>query len=336
MRGWQSFDTDMSRIPKLVKWQNRLALLLPLIAGPVLAQGLIPVDDGYTVSQRYFDNKANYPEMRWPELHFAAGQSIQFDRRYKLVGSRELHIDIFLPAAANRKSQSMMLVHGGGWRSGNKSHLYALANLLAQSGYTVFLPEYRLSAEALYPAGLVDLNDAIVWIKSQAENYDIQPDQLAIVGGSSGGQMAALLAYTADQSLFKTSVDDDTRVNAMVDLDGVLDFTTPLAIKYENKAGDQSAVGLWFGGAMEKTADKWQQASAAKHVHPQAPPTLIISSGQQRFTAGKETVMRQLDEYGIRNKYVEYDEILHTFWLFEPWVSEVAATIDQFLTGTVE
>jgi acetyl esterase len=295
------------------------------------AADLIPSDDSYTVSQRYYDYKEQNPELEWPVLQFQAGQEIMFDRLYKKIGDRELHIDIFLPQAAQRNHQAIMLVHGGGWRSGNKSHFYPMANLLAQRGYTVFLPEYRLSAEARYPDGLVDLNDAIVWVKQQADQHGFNKDKLALGGGSSGGQMAALLAYTADVPLYKSNAADDTRVSALIDLDGVLDFTTPLAIEFENKLGDQSAAGLWFGGAMEKTLEKWQEASAARHVDEFSPPTLIISSGQLRFTAGSEQVRRDLDKHGIRNEYFQYDEVIHTFWLFEPYLSEVVDKIDRFL-----
>lgn len=308
-----------------------LFVTLVLIAPPGDAGDLTAVDDSYTVSQRYFDNIEQHPELVWPEMQFAAGQRVQLDRRYKKIGGRELHLDVYLPVHDRINGQAIMLVHGGGWRSGNKSHFAPMAVRLAQRGYTVFTPEYRLSAEALYPAGLIDLNDAIVWSRKRAADYGFDPGKLAIGGGSSGGHMAALLAYTADEVTFKSSANDDTRVNALIDLDGVLDFTTPLAIRYENKDGDESAAGLWFGGAMEKTPEKWQQASPARHVDSQSPPTLIISSGQQRFTAGKDSVLEQLDGHGIRNEYVQYDEILHTFWLFEPYLSEVADTVDQFL-----
>ncbi len=310
-----------------------LAVVFMLGIAPDCGAQTYTVDDSYTVSQRYRLNKERFPELELPVVQFERGQRAEFDRGYKQVRNRELHIDIFLPAPADASRHAIVLVHGGGWRSGNKSHFYPLANLLAQRGYIVFLPEYRLSPEAQYPAGLNDLNDAIVWVKQQATVYDFDCSQLAIGGASSGGQMAALLAYTSNTSLFKTSPDDDTRVSALIDLDGLLDFTTPLAVKHENKAGDKSAAGLWFGGALEKVPEKWQQASAARHVHPEAPPTLIISSGQPRFTAGADSVLGHLDEYGIRNKYMQYDEILHTFWLFEPYVSEVAIAIDQFLAS---
>lgn len=310
-----------------------LTASLPCAAPGVQAADLIPSDDSYTVSQRYYSYKEQNPELEWPVLRFEAGQEILFDRLYKKVDGRELHIDIFLPQAERRNRQAILLVHGGGWRSGDKSNFYAMANLLAQRGYTVFLPEYRLSAEAQYPSGLVDLNDAIVWAKQQSDQYGFDRDQLALGGGSSGGQMAALLAYTADEPLYKSNPSDDTRVGSLIDLDGVLDFTTPLAIEYENRLGDQSAAGLWFGGAMEKTLQKWQEASAVRHIDEFSPPTLIISSGQMRFTAGSEQVRRDLDEHGIRNEYFQYDGVIHTFWLFEPYLGEVVDKIDRFLNA---
>ncbi|MFX7918446.1 alpha/beta hydrolase, partial [Acinetobacter baumannii] len=88
-------------------------------------------------------------------------------------------------------------VHGGAWASGNKSHSYPFANLLAQRGYAVFMPEFRLSPEAPYPAALHDVNAAILWVKGRAAEFGMRPDGLAIGGDSSGGQMAALLAYSA-------------------------------------------------------------------------------------------------------------------------------------------
>jgi acetyl esterase len=293
----------------------------------------IPVDDSYTVSQRYYAYSAEYPDLRWPTIEFAAGQKVAFDRRYKTVGERELHMDVFIPSAEITKHHGILLVHGGAWRSGNKSHFFTLANLLSQRGYTVFLPEYRLAPEAKYPAGLVDINDAIVWVKEHADDFDIDPSKIALGGGSSGGQMAALIAYASDNAAFKSHPNDDTHVSALVDLDGVLDFMTPLALQHENAAGNASPAALWLGGAMEKATDRWKAASAAGYVSAQSPPTLIISSGQARFTAGKEEVLSALEGYGIRAEYFEFSNVPHTFWLFDPYVTQVAGLVDHFLAA---
>jgi acetyl esterase len=309
-----------------------MIVLAVLAAEAATGSGLLSIDDSYTVSRRYLAYKDEYPSLKVPELTFKAGQRVLFDRLYKTVGDRELHLDIFLPAPSKRGSrQGVMLVHGGGWRAGEKSEFYAMANLLAQRGYAVFLPEYRRSPEAPYPAGLIDVNDALAWVKAQAGTYGVDRDHIALGGGSSGGQMAALLAYTSNTSLFKTHANDDTRVNALFDLDGVLNFTSPLALQFENAAGDASPAALWLGGSAEHAAGKWREASASVHVDAQSPPTLIISSGAPRFTAGKDEVLAELERHGIRHQYLELVNVPHTFWLFEPHLSKVVGDMDAFL-----
>ena len=305
-----------------------LAISCAAGAGP---RELRSVDDSYTVSQRYYAYKEQYPQLQWPTLVFQPGQQVLFDRLYKQSGERELHIDVFLPDAVRATRKAIVLVHGGGWRSGNKSNFYAMANLLAQRGYAVFLPEYRLSPEATYPDGLVDINDAIVWAKGQAGAFGIDPRQIAIGGESTGGHMAALIAYTADLGLFKTHVTDDTRVSALVDLDGVLDLTAPLALKYENAAGNASPAALWLGGSMEQATERWHEASPARYVGAHSPPTLVVTSGEPRFTAGLDEVLAALRGHGIRCQIAAFDGTPHAFWLFDPYVGQVVEKMDSFL-----
>ena len=292
-----------------------------------------PVDDSYSISQRFYAYRDEHPELKEPVLSFTEGQQVLFDRRYKVADDRELHLDVFLPSADKANDQAIMFIHGGGWRSGNKSHFYPLANLLAQQGYVVITPEYRLSMEAQYPAGLEDINDALAFAKEHAAAWGFNPTRIALGGGSSGGHMAGLIGNTANTTLFKGEHSADAvRVNAVVDLDGVLDFTHPLALASENKRKDKSAAGMWFGGAYETLPERWAEASTAKHIDAHSPPMLIISSGQMRFTAGKDEVLSKLSSHGIVSKYYQYDNNIHTFWLFEPYLTETAERIHTFLS----
>lgn len=313
------------------------ALAMSLLAAPAAA-GQRTVDDSYTVSQRFDAYHDRHPEFVVPTVSFLNAQQVLFDRRYKKVGDRELHVDVFLPVrqgrskrTRSRAAQAVVLVHGGAWRSGNKSNFYPIATLLAQRGYAVFLPEFRLSPEAAYPAGLIDVNDAIVWIKRQAREFGIDAGRVAIGGESSGGQMAALLAYSADRPIFKSMDTDDTRVSALLDIDGVLDFTTPLALQFENAAGPASPAALWLGGSMEQIPERWKEASSATYVNEDSPPTLIIGSSELRFTAGREAVLSRLRDLGIRCQYSAFENTPHTFWLFDPYAGKVVDTIDDFL-----
>lgn len=300
------------------------------VAGPAAA-GTIPVDDSYTVSQRYDANVAAHPEFALPVVEAGEGKRILFDRRYKRIGARELHLDLFLAAPGPRPAQAVMLIHGGAWRSGNKSNFYALAQRLAAAGYAVVLPEFRLSPEAPYPAAMQDVNDAFVFIRDHAAEYGIDPLRIAVGGESSGGQMAALLAYAGPSGLYAASPTMAANPVALIDIDGVLDFTTPLALRYENAAGDRSVAAQWLGGSWERRPGRWREASAANHVGSQAPPTLVISGEDDRFTSGREPVLAHLRANDIANRHVHFPGLPHAFWLFDPYVVQVAAAIDTFL-----
>lgn len=307
------------------------AMLLCAAATPLAAQSLFPVNDSFNVARRFAADRVQHPEIRLPEVRTMAGQRLFFDERYKQTGDRDLHIDVFLPPVSRANGQSLLLVHGGAWMSGNKSHSYPMANLLAQRGYAVFMPEFRLSPEAGYPAGLIDVNDAILWVKANARRFGMRADGLALGGDSSGGQMAALLAYSAASGRFVSKPGADTRVRALIDLDGVLNMTDPLALQNEDAARGQSPFARWVGGDHASQAARWREASAATHVDARSPPTLILGSGYSRFTAGKAGVQAALDRHGIRNRFVQFKHAPHTFWLYQPYLDRVVDQIDRFL-----
>ncbi len=307
-------------------------VLLAILDINSLQARVFTVDDSYTVAARFAKYSKKEAKLIEPELVFAQGQKVYFDRVYQSLSTRDLHLDVFLPIKSNH--QAIVMVHGGGWRSGNKSHFYALANVLAKKGYTLILPEYRLSIEAPYPAGLEDINQAIEWTKKNAKNLNIDPTKIAIAGGSSGGHMAALIGFTQHLPLFKPVTPilrKPSRLNAIIDLDGVLDLTDPETLKHENKKKDKSAFALWIGGSWQNANSLWRQASPAEYISQDAPPLLVISSGQKRFTQGRERVFNQLTALNIPTRLHEFDQVIHTFWLFDPYLTLTAKVMDEFL-----
>lgn len=292
-----------------------------LLAGQAIAEHV--VDDSYTVARRFEMYRGEYPGISWPSVSPQTGQTIAFDLLYKSVGDRDLHMDVFSPAPRVQRGQGILLVHGGAWRSGSKAHFYAMANLLAQRGYTVFLPEYRLAPEARYPAGMEDIGDALAWAQHNAPRYGLIAEHVAIGGASSGGQMASLLGYAGSPAA--------KAPNALIDLDGVLDTTNALALQFEDAAGADSPLAKWLGGSFSQAPAAWRQASPALHVGRTSPPTLIVSSGTPRFTAGRESVLSRLQDNGIRTATFTYRKAPHDFWLFEPFLSTAVERIDTFL-----
>jgi pectinesterase len=220
--------------------RNRLkagAVLFSLLMGSItlLAQSTEGLtgkpDTSYTINSAYTSTRKSHPEIRIvPEFHFA---SVKENRNlsYCTIGERNLLLDVFYPSAKPKKPRAaILIIHGGGWRSGNRSQHYPLAQRLADLGYVCFTPEYRLSTEALYPAAIFDLKAAVRWIHSQAKKYSIDTAKIAVLGFSAGGELAAFLGTTINDPAFEGStcnLNHSGRFQAIVDLDGTLSFVHP-------------------------------------------------------------------------------------------------------------
>lgn len=97
----------------------------------------------------------------------------------------------------------LVYVHGGAWRFGDKScfrsadnGLHRVRERFAAAGFATASINYRLSHEALFPAQINDLKAAIRFFKSHADDFGIDPDRIALAGGSAGGHLVQLAAAT--------------------------------------------------------------------------------------------------------------------------------------------
>lgn len=256
------------------------------------------------------------------------------DITYCKIGERALQLDAFFPIEKSKKPRpAIMIIHGGGWRTGNRTQHIPMAQKLASLGYVTFTAEYRLSTEALFPAAVHDLKSALRWIRANAKAYNIDVNQVATIGFSAGGQLSALLGNTNGIEKFegknchlKTSSD----VNAIVDIDGILAFIHP-----ESGEGDDSrstsAATYWFGYSKTENPDLWKEGSALTHVSPKTPPTLFINSAVERMHAGRDDYQKKLHEWGIYSETHTFPNSPHSFILVNPWFEPSIQYIDEFL-----
>ncbi len=88
--------------------------------------------------------------------------------RYRRVGVRDLTVDIYLPSdTVGRTFRLVLIVHGGGWRSGSKDLDHPMARALAAKGFAAVCVDYSKSFEALYPAAVVDVSCAVRWARAE-------------------------------------------------------------------------------------------------------------------------------------------------------------------------
>ena len=95
-----------------------------------------------------------------------------------------------------RKRSAILLVHGGGWAMGDHYRFVKLGFQLAQKGYVVITPTYRLYHDAPFPACLHDVKNAIRWVRANSQKYGIHPDRIGAYGNSAGGTLALTAAIT--------------------------------------------------------------------------------------------------------------------------------------------
>ncbi|MEO8253573.1 MAG: alpha/beta hydrolase, partial [Flavobacterium sp.] len=208
---------------------------------------------------------------------------------YCNYGKRKMKLDVFFDKKIKKKQTAIIIIHGGGWRSGTPQQHHPMAQKLASLGYVCFTPEYRLSAEALFPAAIYDVKAAIRWVRKKATKFNIDPNKIAILGFSAGGEMAAFMGTTANMPLFEgvlTNSNSQSQVNAVVDIDGTLSFVHP-----DGGEGDDSksisAATYWFGYSKKDNPILWEAASPLSYVSAGTPPTLFINSSVTRMHAGR-------------------------------------------------
>ncbi len=88
--------------------------------------------------------------------------------------------------------------HGGGWVQGEpeQSEWFA-SRVAARTGAVVISPSYRLAPEHPYPAAVDDAWDELSWIVEHGDRLGIDPDRVAVMGDSAGGNLAAVTAMTS-------------------------------------------------------------------------------------------------------------------------------------------
>jgi len=312
-----------------------------LMATQALAQAPALAPESYTAETTYKKLAPNYPFIRIASREVPDAVRAVKNITYVQRGGHALQLDLYLPAQPKAGAvPGIVFVHGGGWRAGVRDNFAPMAIRMAQRGYAAASISYRLSPEALYPAAVQDARAAVRWMRAHAGEYGIDPSKIAIGGGSAGGQIAALAGVTDGVARFDTEIRPDvgelgavpSSVQAIVNIDGLSDFTSAAARKYEDDPAKQpSSAGAWFGGRYAEKADLWREASPLFYVNAKTPPVLFIVSAQPRFSLGREEMTARLRAAKVATQVVAVPDTPHSFWLFDPWLAPTVEALDVFL-----
>lgn len=199
------------------------------------------------------------------------------------VDAKLTSLDIYTPktaAGARPTRRVIVMVHGGGWRNGDKGNASVIGSkrdLYVGRGELFVSVNYRLSPAVRHPAHVQDVAAALAWLHDNIARYGGDPAQLHLMGHSAGGHLAGLVA--TDPRYLKAHDKPLSILRSVVLLDpAALDL--PGYIADVRKRGRQGMHAL-YTNAFGPEGPAWADASPSRHVGPGRPPMLIFYAGDR-------------------------------------------------------
>lgn len=119
------------------------------------------------------------------------------DREYLRHGDKPLLARLFKPRGKG-PFPLIVEVHGGAWCRGTRLNNKVIHEKLASSGVVVVALDFRMPPDGGYPDTIADVNHAVRWSKAHAAEFNSDPRRVGLLGTSSGGHMAMLVAMKPD------------------------------------------------------------------------------------------------------------------------------------------
>ena len=297
-----------------------LVVIFLTVSIPVVAQKVaqIPRDTSFTVFSAYQKEKKKFPNIAIVRPADFDADRWDKDVIYRTIkktkyGKRDLHLDVFHPVDDQAVHPAIIMIHGGGWSSGNKSHMFPMAQKFADAGYVAIAVEYRLSDEAIFPAAVMDIRNAVHWLRSHYKELSVDTGKIAMLGCSAGAQLAGLVAVTQHVEDLGGRSGDYAKVHAVISMDGIVSFIHPEA------SAESTSASRWLGGTRVTNMENWRKASTLEYVNKDTPSFGFINSSIPRFHAGRDDMIERLNELGIYSEVHTIPDTPHPFWLFHPW-----------------
>jgi acetyl esterase/lipase len=230
----------------------------------------------------------------------------------------------------NGKKPCVIVIHGGSWAKGDKDQLPELNSYLAHKGYNVASIDYRMAPKYLNPAPVLDVKEALKYLRLHADDLKIDTNSFVLLGRSAGGQIALLSAYTLH----------DKSIKGVIDFYGPADMVWGYSIPANPWVMDSRGVmEAYLGGTYDKVPQNYVASSPLEFVSRDVAPTLIIHGGNDVLVAYEHSrrLNLKLEQYNVKHYWLKLPWATHgfDFMLNGPGGQLSTYAVERFLEATV-
>jgi acetyl esterase len=319
---------------------RKSSLVAAGLCAATIAVSLMPV------AQAWKDASAEGVSLSLPG--YFAGPVFAADRppetvTYARADGEGLKADVWRPPGggsagdAAKGRPAVIVVHGGGWRSGKRGDFPLWNAWLASKGYVVFDIDYRLSPPPSWQDAPADVRCAVGWVKENAARYGVDPERVALLGRSAGGHLALLSAYTQGSG---PTPGCDARNLQNTRVAAVAAFYPPTDLARLSSLGYLGGMDGFVGGTHYTVPERYRLLSPVSRVDPCDPPTFLVHGGADQIVPSKqsELLAERLREAGVPHRFVELPWANHTFDFFwGGWSSQIThSTLHEYLEVYLE
>jgi pectinesterase len=248
------------------------------------------------------------------------------------VDGQSLKLDLLRPNNAAVPVPGLIFLHSGGFVGGDRTWGARLAAFLASQGFVVAISDYRLSPASPFPAAINDAQSVAAWLRTNAVTYQVDPTRIGVVGGSSGGYLAAVLGTNLWSGTDWSGAPPEARVQAAVAVNPAL-VLPPVA---------QSNMELWrpgleaFLGPFEANPARWQMASPAAHVSELSAPFLFLHGTADPLYSQSVDMVQSLQRIHVRAELFTAVDAPHGVLLNSPWCQQTVPSMQAFLNSVLK
>lgn len=215
----------------------------------------------------------------------------------------------------NHTGAAVVICPGGGYGGLAKDHEgHQPAEWFNEQGVSAFVLQYRLGSQKHhYPTQLADVQRAIRWVRSQASEFGLAKDRIAVMGFSAGGHLASMAATLYDEKAYEAT-DSIDEVSARPDF-AILCYPV---ISMDSEITHKGSRRNLLGPDKADDEDLATKLSSERNVTAETPPTFLFQTNADTAVPAENATrfFLALREHGVPAEYHCYQNGPHGIGLY--------------------